>query len=264
MTTGEEPPASRHPSLNDGTAVESHTLLERFAQIPGVPVPTETTRAIRLDYGPESHLGRTIKLPADEGEEFPALVADIDESFNERRGICLPDLTVPVATYTGWNLRDESIGNPGLFIGITGGLAGWTLPLPATRAEREASGDPRSSIEERYADRQDYLEKVNRAAMDLVDEGYLLEEDVDEVVDLAGRKYDYWAGDGRQVLRFPCDRFSKRSGAEPVAGLIAENIVRENRKEEDDHAVAVGSHHRSRLRQGEIRGIHRPHVRPEI
>ena len=86
---------------------------------------------------------------------------------------------MPVATYTGWNLRDESIGNPGLFIGITGGLAGWTLPLPATRAEREASGDPRSSIEERYADRQDYLEKVNRAAMDLVDEGYLLEEDVD-------------------------------------------------------------------------------------
>ena len=196
VTTGEEPPASRHPSLNDGTAVESHTLLQRFAQIPGVPVPTETTRAIRLDYGPESHLGRTIRLPADEGEEFPALVSDIDESFNERRGICLPDLTVPVATYTGWNLRDESIGNPNLFIGITGGLAGWTLPLPATRAEREASGDPRSSIEERYSDREDYLEQVTRAAHDLVAEGYLLEEDVGEVVDLAGRKYDFWAGDG--------------------------------------------------------------------
>ena len=195
VTTGEEPPASRHPSLDDGTAVESHTLLERFAQLPGVRVPAETTRAIRLDYGSESHLGRTIKLPADEGEEFPALVSDIDESFNERRGICLPDLTVPVATYTGWNLRDESIGNPGLFIGITGGLAGWTLPLPATRAEREASGDPRSSIEERYADREDYLQQVTRAAMDLVDEGYLLQEDVDEVVDLAGRKYDFWSAD---------------------------------------------------------------------
>ena len=198
VATGEEPPASRHPSLNDGTAVESHTLLERFARIPGVLVPTETTRAIRLDYGPESHLGRTIKLPADEGEEFPALVADIDESFNEQRGICLPDLTVPVATYTGWNLRDESIGNPGLFIGITGGLAGWTLPLPATRAEREASGDPRLSIEERYSDRDDYLEQVNRAAMDLVGQGYLLEEDVAEVMDLAGRKYDYWSADAQR------------------------------------------------------------------
>ena len=198
VTTGEEPPASRHPSLNDGTAVESHTLLARLAQLPNVNVPTQTTRAIRLDYGPESHLGRTIKLPADEGEEFPALVADLDESFNELGGIRLPDLSVPVATYTGWNLRDESIGNPGLFIGITGGLAGWTLPLSANQSERESSGDPRASIEERYASREDYLEQVTRAAMDLVAERYLLEEDVPEVVDLAGRKYDYWAGDGER------------------------------------------------------------------
>ncbi len=196
VTSGEEPPASRHPSLDDGTAVESHTLLERFAQLPGVKVPAQTTRAIRLDYGPETHLGRATKLPADEGEEFPALVADLDESFNERGGIRLPDLSVPVATYTGWNLRDESIGNPGLFIGITGGLAGWTHPLPATQADRESTGDPRASIEERYASRDDYLEQVTKAANDLVAEGYLLEEDIPEVVELAGRKYDYYAADG--------------------------------------------------------------------
>ena len=195
VTTGEEPPASRHPSLNDGTAVESHTLVERFGQLPGVRVPTQTTRAIRLDYGPESHLGRTTTLPAVEGEEFPALVADLDESFNEVRGIRLPDLEVPVATYTGWNLRDESIGNPNLFIGITGGLAGWTLPLPLTEAERESTGDPRESIESRYANREDYLQQVSQAAQALVDEGYMLSEDIEEVVDLAGRKYDHFVGE---------------------------------------------------------------------
>ena len=195
VSAGEEPPPSRHPSRDGGTAVESHTLLEKFAQLPGMRVPAQTTRAIRLDYGPEAHLGRTTNLPADEGEEFPALVADLDESFNELGGIRLPDLSVPVATYTGWNLRDESIGNPNLFIGITGGLAGWTLPLPTTATERESSGDPRASIEERYASREDYLEQVTRAARDLVSEGYLLEEDVDEVVELAGRKYDYFTGD---------------------------------------------------------------------
>ena len=192
VTTGEEPPPSRHPSLDNGTAVESHTLLERFAQLPNVRVPTQATRAMRLDYGPEVDLGRTTTLPAVEGEEFPALVADLDESFNERGGIRLPDLSVPVATYTGWNLRDESIGNPNLYIGITGGLAGWTLPLPVSQADREATGDPRASIEERYADREDYLEKVTGAAMELVAEGYLLEEDVPEVLELAGRKYDYF------------------------------------------------------------------------
>ena len=195
VTTGEEPPASRHPSLNDGTAVESHTLVERFGQLPGVRVPTQTTRAIRLDYGPESHLGRTTTLPAVEGEEFPALVADLDESFNEVRGIRLPDLEVPVATYTGWNLRDESIGNPNLFIGITGGLAGWTLPLPLTEAEKESTGDPRESIESRYANREDYLQQVTQAAQALVDEGYMLSEDIEEVVDLAGRKYDFFVGE---------------------------------------------------------------------
>ena len=196
VTEGEEPPPSRHPSLDNGTAVESHTLLERFARLPGVRVPPQATRAIRLDYGPDAPLGRTTTLPAVEGEEFPALVADLDESFNERGGIRLPDLSVPMATYTGWNLRDESIGNPNLYIGITGGLAGWTLPLPVTRADREAASDPRASIEERYADRDDYLEKVAQAAADLVAEGYLLEEDVQEVVELAGRKYDHFTANG--------------------------------------------------------------------
>ena len=64
------------------------------------------------------------------------------------------------------------------------------MSQPATR---------RASIEERYASREDYLAQVTRAAMDLVAERYLLEEDVAEVVDLAGRKYDYWAGDGGEA-----------------------------------------------------------------
>ena len=106
---------------------------------------------MRLDYGPEAHLGRTTTLPAVRGEDYPALVSQVDgDSYNETAGIRLPDLTVPVATYTGWNQRHPDIGNPDLYIGITGGLAGWVLPLPATREDREASSDPRPSIEERY------------------------------------------------------------------------------------------------------------------
>ena len=131
-------------------------------------------------------------MPPSEGETYPALVSDIDENFNERGGIRLPDLTVPVATYTGWNLRDTSIGNPNLFIGITGGLAGWTLRLPTTSAEREALGDPRLSVEERYASREDYLRQVETAAEGLVEEGYMLAEDIERVVAAAGRKFDYF------------------------------------------------------------------------
>ena len=151
---------------------------------------------MRLDYGPETHLGRTTLLPAKEGEVYPALVSDLDDSYNERSGIRLPDLTVPVATYTGWNLRDASIGNPTLFIGITGGLAGWTLPFSATRAVRESSNDPRLSIQERYSSRKEYLRQVEAAGRDLVDEGYMLADDLERVTERSGSKYDYFLGNG--------------------------------------------------------------------
>ena len=197
VSQGESPPPSRHPSLLDGTSVESHTLLEKFAQLPGVAVPSQTTRAMRLDYGPEVHLGRTLTLPALVGEEYPALVSQVDDDCNEIAGIRLPDLQVPVATYTGWNLRHPDIGNPQLYIGITGGLAGWTLPFPVTRSEREASGDPRLSLEERYSSREEFLDRVGAAAKGLVDEGYLLTEDLDNVVERAALKYDYYVSEKR-------------------------------------------------------------------
>jgi hypothetical protein len=192
VSTGQAPPDSRHPSLTNGTAVESHSLLENFAKLPNVPVPPKVNQAIRLDYGPEVNLGRTTTLPAIPGEAYPALVSQLDSDCNEIAGIRLPDIQVPVATYTGWNLRHHDIGNSDMFIGISGGLAGWTHPFPATRAEREASGDPRLSIEERYSSREEFLDRTKGTAQELIDEGYMLAEDTDEVLERAASKYDYY------------------------------------------------------------------------
>ena len=183
-------PASRHPSLNDGTGVPSDSLAPAFTGLPGVRFPPEVTRAWRLDYGLETESGRTLRLPAGEGETYPALVSDVDTDANERAGIRLPDLSVPLATHTGWNLRHESVGNPDLVIGITGGLAGWTLPFAATRAEREANGDTRLSIDERYASREEYLSRVRAAARELVAAGYVLAEDLPRLEAAAGLRYD--------------------------------------------------------------------------
>ena len=183
-------PGSRHPSLNDGTSVPSDSLAPAFAQLPGVRFPPKVTRALRLDYGAETEHGRTLILPAGEGETYPALVSDVDADGNERAGIRLPDLSVPLATHTGWNLRHESVGNPDLVIGITGGLAGWTLPFAATRADREANGDPRMSIDERYASREEYLRRVRAAARELVAAGYVLAEDLPRIEAAAGLRYD--------------------------------------------------------------------------
>jgi len=188
--TGQPAPSSRHPSLDNGTAVESCTLAEKFAGLPGVTFPPHTVRAMRLEYGPGAHLGHAMTLPPVQGGEYPALVSDVDEDRNEVAGILLPDVTIPVATHTGWNLRHPDVGNLDLLIGITGGFAGWTLPFCATRADREASGDPRHSIEERYASKEDYLRQVREAAQVLVDEGYLLGEDLESVVERCGLSYD--------------------------------------------------------------------------
>ena len=195
---GEQPaPASRHPRISDGSAVESHTLAAKFRSIPGVEFPERVTRAMRLDYGAEAHLGRTTTLPPVAGEEFPALVSNVDDDCNEVGGIRLPDLTTPIATYTGWNLRHPDIGTPGLVIGITGGLAGWVLPFAPTSAARAAARDPRPSIAERYASREDYMAQTRQAAEKLADERYMLAEDIADCVRKAAVRYDYFAANGR-------------------------------------------------------------------
>ena len=190
VSTGESSPPSEHPSLDAGTAVETSDLAPRFAALPGVQPIDRPTNAIRLDYGAESELGRTTTLPSNLGQGFPALVSDVDAAYNEIAGIRLPDLQVPLATYTGWNLRHPENGNPDLIMGVSGGLSGWTLPFAATQKERESSGDPRPSIEERYASKEEYLRLVQEAALSLVEKRYLLEEDVPEILDKATERYD--------------------------------------------------------------------------
>ena len=66
------------------------------------------------------------------------------------------------------------------------------LPLPRTRADREQTGDSRKSIAERFASREDYLGRIALAAVALVDEGFLLGEDVPAVTQRAATHYD-WA-----------------------------------------------------------------------
>ena len=190
VSEGIPAPPSRHPRLADGTAVSPDSLEPTFAAMPGVRFPPRTLRAMRLDYGPESAMGRTLQLPAIEGEPYPSLVSSVDADGNELAGIRLPDLTAPLATHTGWNLRHDDIGNTGLVIGITGGLAGWTLPFAATQAEREKTGDPRPAIDERYASREAYLDRVRADAQALVDAGYILAEDAPRVEAGAAARYD--------------------------------------------------------------------------
>ena len=93
---------------------------------------------------------------------------------------------MPLATYTGWNFRHPAIGQPGEILP----LAGSYIPLPLTRAAQQASRDPRPSIEERYGDRARYQAVVTDRAEDLVEAGYMLQQDLDTVVARALARWD--------------------------------------------------------------------------
>ena len=189
---GDEPPPSRVPRVADGTAVTRESLETTWTRIPGAAWLSHLPQRLRLDYGPDPDRG-TLKYPPEESGAYPMLVSSMDDDGNDVAGIRLPDVAVPLATYSGWNVRDALMGSPGL---MTSGspLFGATLVLPRTKADREASGDPRSAIEERYASKDDYLGKVRAAAQELVDQRYLLAEDLDECVGIASAKWDAFHG----------------------------------------------------------------------
>ena len=128
----------------------------------------------------------TTLLPPKVGPPYPNLVSAVDADGNELAGIRLPDISVPLATYTGWNVRHPDFGGPGQTLALLGS----TMPFPATRAERQATGDPRPSIEERYALKEDYLRQVQQAAEALLQQGYLLAEALPTVAEQAAQRYD--------------------------------------------------------------------------
>jgi hypothetical protein len=91
------PPASRYPRIDDGTLVP----LSRYAfpAIPGVNLPHEANEARRLDFGPNWQQGILSVQPPKVGEALPVLVPQVDVDGNERDGVRLPEITVPLATY---------------------------------------------------------------------------------------------------------------------------------------------------------------------
>ena len=189
VSAGQEPPASCHPCLGDGTAVPLERTEAVFRAIPGVKFPEHLKYVYHLDFGPEAHEGIVTKLPPLVGESYPSFVSAVDQDGNELAGIRLPDVSVPLATNTGWNLRHHDSGGPGQMMPLVGS----TIPFPASIAGREASGDPRLSIEERYASKDEYLDRVKQAAQMLVDQRHLLSEDVETVLGQAAERYDLFS-----------------------------------------------------------------------
>jgi hypothetical protein len=171
VRSGTTPPESNYPRIADGNLVPLDAY--RFPTIPGVNIPREANEAFHLDYGPKWREGILSVQPPTVQKPFPVLVPQVDADGNERDGVRLPEISVPLATYAGWNLRDPSIGAPDQRVAFEASY----FPFPRNATERTEKGDPRKSIAERYATRDEYLAKYTRALDELVKQHWILDID---------------------------------------------------------------------------------------
>ena len=180
VVDGVEPPPSRHPRFADGNLVPPAEI--HFPAIPDVRSPHDRTAGTRK---PNPWLNDR----GGEGIALPMFVPQVDTDGNETSGIRHPELAVPLATYTGWNFTHPDAGDPNTLVALSGAY----VPFPVTRKAREATNDPRPSIEERYASREGFLARVEAAGRELIDQRYLLADDLSAVVERAAQHWDLLA-----------------------------------------------------------------------
>jgi hypothetical protein len=182
-TKGIPPPPSAIPRLADGTLVPPLPQSKvGFPKIPGVTYTGLMSTRYLLNYGPDFYKTgiMTINPPAVKppifnntanGPIYPSYVPKTDADGNDIAGVRLPDVTVPLATYTGWALRSGPQANDGCE------AAGQYIPFPKTKADRINSGDPRLSIQERYPSIAAYSSAVEKAIDDMISKRLMLPED---------------------------------------------------------------------------------------
>ena len=179
VSSGVEPPASRIPRVADGTLVPPLPQTKQgFPEIPHVKYNGRMHSGDLFDYGPQLDNGILTFLPPRlVGTPYPALVPRTDRDGNDIAGIRLPEIAVPLATYTGWNLRAVPAG------GDDGcDHFGQQIDFARAKSERIATGDPRPSLEERYLSHVDYVNSVTSVANELVHDRLFLEEDAQAYV----------------------------------------------------------------------------------
>ena len=152
------PPPSRVPRIADGTLVPVTQV--NFPQLAGVQSP------------------KIIPAGKQAGKSLPFLVPQVGEDGNELAGVRTAESVVAMATYTGWNFRNATIGGTSDLVNLLGS----SIPLAHTKAERAGAHDPRKSVEERYPSRDAYLAAARQVEDALVKDRLLLADDVPSVM----------------------------------------------------------------------------------
>ncbi len=186
VRSGTMPPASRYPRIADGTLVSIDKL--RFPAIPGMKPPANEAQGMDLDFGPSWRKGILSRQPPVVEGIYPTLVPQVDADGNDLGGIRLPEMAVPLATYTGWNLRAPATGAPNERIAFLGSF----VPLPRTAAEAEH--DPRTPIDRRYKNYDEYRARFQQSLDELIRDHYILGVDKPALLERSRLEWDSITG----------------------------------------------------------------------
>jgi Alpha/beta hydrolase domain len=172
VVSGKEPPPSRVPTLAVGALVEPDKT--GFPAVPDAAVVKITNQV--APPGDWVH-------PKPAEKAYRTLVCKVDADGNEAAGVRLPDIAVPLATYSGWN--EYKAPYPA---GELADRDGSCLPFAVDKVARQAAGDPRPSIAERYKSGADYVAKVQAVVSALQKDRLLLAEDAERYIERAQRE----------------------------------------------------------------------------
>lgn len=171
-----EPPPSAVPRAADGTAVSREDALAALRHLDGVvlPDPAALLGMPPLDLGIDAERGIGAFPPRVTGPSRACEVSALDDAGNERAGVRLPHVAVPIDVSFGWNPEVPRPGTPVETWNLVGGRVDLT-PAEVLR---------------RHRDRDSFLERVRSVADELVAARHLLDADVEAVVSDAGRRWD--------------------------------------------------------------------------
>ncbi len=178
------PPPNRYPTLAGKELVDATKEAMGFPTLPGLPASAPTgliNPVLDYDFGPQFNpldgSGIVTIVPPNVKRAIRMLVPRVDADGNEMGGVPVVLRDAPLGTYLGWNIT-----NAGFNKGLVCNYAGGSLPFARTKAERDKSGDPRLSLEERYGTHEGYVAAVEAAAAKAVASGFLLENDATSLI----------------------------------------------------------------------------------
>jgi hypothetical protein len=190
---GTQPPASVYPRIDEGTLVPWSQTSTGFPPLPGVRYPEVIHQPACLDFGPRFAKEGIITLsPPRVVGKYVVLVPRSDPDGNDLSTLRPPEVAVPLATYTGWNLRRRDAGAEAMLANLLGSY----IPLPRTKTQRLATGDPRLSLEERYGSFARYQRQFTDLCNKRIADRFLLAEDA-ERLSAAREKYRSWFEAGK-------------------------------------------------------------------